>query len=582
MRKSFLFVLLATGYWLLAPPPVAEAALAPLFEPGGQACSRTADYQDRSSPGCYVTKGGTSTYNLYIPQIPHNQVDPNISKTCFVVTRGKTVTEWPGYTPGYKLVKHSDPPLTFISTLETQWPWDIPEETDYKKFTLENPIAQFFADTFALQGTSRVPVKVDAKTIVDQYGPLEKLQPLLFQVKDRVDYCKLFEAKQVFDETIHYSDTKSTSLSQVCAAIPHALRELVHIPETLQQWYHDAPDMAQAFRRLTPYVQNDQVGWMLVYMYQYDYNPIDGDPVIVPQPTGTALIKLNLSGLSRYTQAEQRLNDSLIPSDLQSDTPLPQGFAITNASQLAQVEAQVIKAMKDLGYETHPFDCDLPDPDGEFEPGPPVTQERNLTTTLKEFFLRLIGLGQPPGFDAELGTVYVGRCTPKSWTKTFDDQGNHTGWTCTALTQALANVYLLNPTYLRDTCEDFYLDNTGYLRAHFPQNLIAPENEDTTSPVPPAQEKPLLPFFHVLEANYDPSPVSSPGRGPDPEGKVDLPTVCQGELAQVKSRALLRYALSPQDFVDRSNTAQKYYFKLSPTSPFLSTITDFIRSLFTH
>ena len=583
--KRVLLLLSAISYWLFAGA-AAYAAVAPIFQPGGQACSRTADYQDRSSPGCYVSQGSTSTYNLYFPQVSYDQPDPNLSKTCFVVSRAKTETEWPGYTPGYKVVKEIGPP-TFISTLETQWPWDIPEETDYKKFPLDQPLAQFFADTFALQGTSRVPPKVNLKTIVDQYGPLEKLQPLLFQVKDRVDYCKLFESKKIFDETVHYGDNQSTSLSQVCAAIPHALRELTHIPETLSQWYHDAPDMAQAFRRLTPYVQQDQVAWMIIYMYQYDYQPIDGDRQIVPQPTGTALIKLNLSGLSRYTQAEQRLNDSLIPADLQSDTALPQGFSISNDLQLAQVQAQVLKAMKDLGYETHPFDCNLPAPDGEFEPGPPVTEaQKPFFTSIKDFFVKqfncfLQGGCPKPGFDAELGSVFVGRCTPKSWTKTFDDQGNHTGWTCTAQTQALANVYLLNPTYLRDTCKDFYLDDTGYLRAHFPQTLLESQDDDTPDDVPPTQEKPLLPYFHILEANFDPSPVSSPGRPSDPEGKVDLPTVCQGELAQAKSRALLRTALRPQDFVDRSNTAQEYRFKVSPSSTFLSRVTDFLRSLFT-
>ena len=588
MIKLYFFLLLVTCYLLLAAPPAAEAALAPIFQPGGQACSRTADYQDRSSPGCYVSQGGTSTYNLYVPTSTsprYDQLDPNISKTCFVVSRAKTDTEGLGYTPGYKVVKEIGPP-TFISTLETQWPWDIPKETDYKKFTLDHSIAQFFADTFALQGTSRVPTQVDAKTIVDQYGPLEKLQPLLFQVKDRVDYCKLFESKKVFDETIHYSlndESKSTSLSQVCAAIPPALRELIHIPETLQQWYHNDPDMAEAFRRVTPYVQQDQVAWMIVYMYQYDYNPVDGDRRIVPQPTGTALIKLNLSGLSRYTQAEQRLNDSLIPSDLQSDTPLPRGFPVTNNLQLAQVQAQVMKAMKDLGYETHPFDCDLPAPDGEFEPGPPVTQEKNLTTTIKDFFLRLIDLGQTPGFDAELGTVYVGRCRPGDWVKTFDDRDNHTGWTCTAQTQALANVYLLNPTYLRDTCKDFYLDDTGYLRAHFPQSLIETEDsEDRTSPVPPPQERPLLPYFHVLEANFDPSPVSSPGRPSDPEGKVDLPTVCQGELVRAKSLSLLGKALRPQEFINRprAQIGQTLYSAKVSSSTFFSRALDLLRSFF--
>ena len=158
MKRScfvLLFLIFNFSFLIFHSPREARAALAPLFEPGGQACSRTADYQDRSSPGCYVNKGGTSTYNLYIPDpqsSPPRGQDPNVSQTCFVVTRGKTVTHGPDYTPDYEVVVQTNPPLTFISTLETQWPWDIPEETDYKKFTLENPIAQFFADTFALQG----------------------------------------------------------------------------------------------------------------------------------------------------------------------------------------------------------------------------------------------------------------------------------------------------------------------------------------------------------------------------------------------------------------------------------------------
>lgn len=584
--KQIRFVLLIStfnfSFLIFHSPRAARAALAPLFEPGGQACSRTADYQDRSSPGCYVTQGGSSIYNLYIPNPdgPRRGQDPNVSQTCFVITRAKTVTESPNYTPDYQIVKSLDPPLTFISTMKTEWPWDIPEETDYKKITLENPIAQFFADTFALQGTSRIPVKVNPQTIVDQYGPLEKLQPLLFQVKDRVDYCKLFESKKIFDETIHYAlngEVQSISLSQVCAAIPQALRQLTAIPETLTQWYQDDPAMALAFRRLTPYVQQDQVAWLVIYMYEQFFDPIDGPPRLLPRPTGRAIVKLNLAGLSRYTQAQQRLNDSLIPESLQSDTALPQGFPITQLTNLGQLEQHVLQVMKDLGYENEPQPCDISKNfDGEFQPGPPVTEKQRLLTSLKEFIF-----GRKTGFDAELGTVTVGRCSPQNWTKTFDADGHQTGWSCTAILQAVANVYLLNPTYLRDTCQDLYLDPTGYFRAHFPQSLIEPEDTNTTSPVPPAQEKPLLPFFHVLEANADPGPVSSPSRPNDPEGKVDLPTVCQGELVRAQSLALLGKALRPQEFVNQPQAnIGKALYSAKVSAGFISRLTDFIRSLF--
>lgn len=576
MTKFFFSLLLAISYWLFAGG-TASAALAPLFEPGGQACSRTADYQDRSSPGCYVTKGGTSTYNLYIPDpqsSPPRGQDPNVSETCFVVSRPLTDTKGAGYTPGYELLK--DFGITPVSTAITQWPWDIPQEDDYKTIA---PIQQFFADTFGLQGTTRRPPSPQPQILVDQYGPLEKLQPLLFQVKDRVDYCKLFEAKQVFDETIDYSlngVNKSAPLSQVCAAIPAPIRQLANLPDNLKAWYEADPDMAEAFHRLTPYIQQDQVAWMRVCMYPYQYEPVDGPRTINPQSTDCAFIKLNLAGLSRYTQAEQRLNDSLIPSDLQSDTPIPSGFPITNPSQLSHLEDQVSQAMTALGYDI-PFDCDLPSPEGEFEPGPPTTTTESLWVKFKRFISQALNI-RSDTYDAELGTKFVGRCTPGDWTKVFDAEGHHIGWTCTVPGQALANVYLLNPEYLRATCQDFYLDPAGYLRAHFPQTLIDQSltNTNTTTITPP-QEKPLLPTFLVF-----PPPkgtVSSPGNPPS-ANEVYLPTVCQGELALAKNQTLLRQALRPQDFRDPRNTIQVYLGKFSPTSPFLSTVTNFIRSLF--
>lgn len=558
----FVLLILIFNFSFFTAP--AHAALAPLFEPGGQACSRTADYQDRSSPGCYTP----GTYNVYIPQFPRDQ-DPNVSQTCFVVSRSLTDTKGPGYAPSYEILR--DFSFTSVSTAITQWPWDIPQEEDYKTIA---PVQQYFADTFGLQGTTRRPPSPQPQILVDQYGPLEKLQPLLFQVKDRVDYCKLFESKKIFDETINYSlngEDKTASLSQVCAKIPLHVKALIDLPNALSQWHQDNPDMAEAFHRLTPYVQQDQVAWMRVCMYPYQYEPIDGPRTINPQSTGCAFIKLNLAGLSRYTQAEQRLNDSLIPSDLQSDTPLPSGFPITNDSQLAQVQTQISQAMAALGYDT-PFDCNLPPPDGEFEPGPPTTTNESLWVKFKRFISKALDI-RSGTYDAELSTEFVGRCQPEDWTKTFDDRDNHTGWTCTTQAQALANVYLLNPTYLRDTCKDFYLDPAGYLRAHFPQTLLDQSLTGTTTITPP-QEKPLLPTFLVFGGT-----VSSPGNPPSPN-EVYLPTVCQGEVALAKNQTLLRQALRPQDFLDPRNTIQVYLGKFSPASTFLSRVSDFIHSLF--
>lgn len=561
---------------LYAALPQAVPAVEPIFQPGGQLCSRTSQYQDRSNPGCYVTQGGTSTYNAYIPQFPRGQ-DPNISQTCFVASRSQTLTAYSAANPGYKVADQSG--FVYLNTSRTQWPWDIPTQEAYDQLTLQGKWEQGVGDTFRFLGLSRTPPVTHPDIIVDQYGTSEKLIPFFFIVKDRVDYCQSLAAKTIFDEPIHFvfnKQDKTLFLSQVCPQIPSPIREMqANWLDSLIDWRATNPDLAEAFWQITPYNQQDQVAWMIVYIYQYYYNPIAADPQLLPDPTDIALVKLNLGGLSRGSQAQQRLKHLLIPQTITTDTPLPSGFPVTSAADIEALRQKVIAEMKRLGYETAQ-DCTLPEPQGEFEPGPPAGQGilAQIQTRLADFLANTTGLWFGPN-DASLATVFVGRCAPEDWHQVTDAQGNFLNWTCTAQLKAPATVYLLNPEYLKDTCDEFYLGGTGSLKAHFPADLLANPDSD----VPPPEAKPLLPFFEVINPGGS---VYSPSRS-NSDNQVNLPTVCGGEIAQAKGLTLDTKITRPNIFRIPAKTdilTNLYLPKASQT--FITTISNSLTQFLRH
>ena len=196
-------------------------------------------------------------------------------------------------------------------------------------------------------------------------------------------------------------------------------------------------------------------------------------------------------------------------------------------------------------------------------PGPPAGQgisQSGKTETVSG--------GTPPDFgpfDAELGVNFVGRCAPEDW------QFTGSTWQCTAKTSAVANVFLLNPTYLVATSQEFYTGSTGSLRSLVPGDLL---KSDKSTAVPPPKQVPLLPIFQVSGAA-----VSSPGRSNDSQGKVNLPTVSQGELVRSKSLSIIGKILRPSDFINKPRQVIGTIYINKTSNSFTNAVNSFFQDL---